>query len=449
MNRRFLWLTLAVVLALPAAARGQGSAPVQIASTDAPVSADSASSGRASDSAPAPAIAATISADENGFALTAADKSFTLRLRGDVMTDGRFLVDQQAGAAANTFYLRRVRTSFEGAMYDLYNFRVQADFGQGKVELQDAFVDAQFSNAIAVQVGRFKEPVGLELLQSPTDASFVEPGFTTGLVPNRDIGVQVHGVVWEQRVQYQVGVFNGVPDGASDDFDSGDSKDLTARVFAQPFRTAGVKALAGLNIGIAATYGTEYGSASAASLPSFKSSARATFFRYRSGADAATSVIADGERTRIVPQAYYSLGPFGLLTEYVRNAQTVRLGEASDVLVHRAAQASAQLVLTGEDATYKRLRPKHPFDSSKGQWGAFEVVGRVHTLRFDDQTSPTYADLARAPREAFGWGAGLNWYLNSAVRFMLDFERTTFDAVPGEVRPASESLILSRFQLVF
>lgn len=446
MNRRFLRLILALMLAPPTTALGQGSESVQIASIDAPDTSNSAASGRGTGGAP---VAATISTDENGFALVAPDGSFTLRLSGDVMTDGRFMIHEPTSAAANTFYLRRVRTSFEGVMYRAYNFRVQADFGQGKVELQDAYIDAQFSPAVAVQVGRFKEPVGLELLQSPTDASFVEPGFTTGLVPNRDIGMQVHGIVFGKRVQYHVGIFNGVPDGASDDFDSGDSKDLTVRVFTQPFRTAGIKMLAGLNIGIAATYGTEYGSISSASLPTFKSSARATFFKYRSGADAAATAIADGKRTRIVPQAYYSLGPFGILAEYVRNAQTVRLSEASDVLIHRAAQASAQFVLTGEDATYKRLKPKRPFDHRKGYWGAIEVVGRVHTLRLDDQTFPTYADPLRAHRQAFGWGAGLNWHLNSAVRVMVDFERTTFDAAPGGGRPVAENLILSRFQLVF
>jgi hypothetical protein len=89
-----------------------------------------------------------------------------------------------------------------------------------------------------------KEPVGLERLQSGANLLFIERGLPTQLVPNRDVGVQLHGKVWGNTLAYQVGYFNGVEDGGSGDIEvTDDGKDPAARLFVHPFDKGGNRTL--------------------------------------------------------------------------------------------------------------------------------------------------------------------------------------------------------------
>src|SRR5947208_2114735 len=110
------------------------------------------------------------------------------------------------------------------------------DFGEGKAVIQDAFIEyTRFAEA-QLRVGKFREPVGLEMLQSAANLLFVERGLPTNIVPIRDVGAQLSGLLFNGVLSYQVGVFNGVRDGASGDTDNNDAKDVAARLWLQPFK---------------------------------------------------------------------------------------------------------------------------------------------------------------------------------------------------------------------
>ena len=101
--------------------------------------------------------------------------------------------------------------------------------------------------------------------------------------------------------------------------------------------------------------------------------------------------------------------------------------------------------VTGDDASYAGVNPKHPFDLKTGQWGAFEIAARYHVFDSDNDAFPTFADPAKSASKATGWGVGLNWYLNRNVRSDLDYEQTQFD---GSGR-ATEKVFFTRLQLKF
>src|SRR6185295_8771331 len=206
---------------------------------------------------------------KDGFSLKSNDGAFLLKLRGYVQLDGRFYSDDRARPATDTFILRRVRPILEGTVFGKFDFRIMPDFGAGTTVLQDAYLDARFTPSFKVRAGKFKVPVGLERLQSGSDILFVERGFPTNLVPNRDLGIQVHGDLATGTVNYQVGVFNGVPDGASADVDSDSGKDVAARLFFQPF-VNGVSAAKNFGFGLAASSGSPSGTVSSPGLASYK-----------------------------------------------------------------------------------------------------------------------------------------------------------------------------------
>lgn len=392
-----------------------------------------------------PAPVATVAADENGFRLGTPSEEFVLRLRGDVQADGRFFAGDDVAAGAESFYLRRVRLALQGTVFGRFDFRVMPNFGLGRAELQDAYLDARFAPTLGLRFGKFKAPVGLELLQSPTAMFFIERAYPTGLVPNRDVGVELHGDLFQKRLSYALGAFNGGLDGGSVDGDLDGGKDVMVRLFAHPFR-ATTSPLAGLGFGFAATAGRREGAASEAVLAGFRTSGRQTFFRYRSGEAAAQ---ADGPHARLIPQGYYYHGPLGLMAEYALSRQEVRAGNAVATLTHRAWQVAAGYVLTGEAASFGMVRPARPLDGQARGWGALQLVGRVHGAALDEAAFPVYADPASSAQAALTWGVGLNWYLNTGVRFSVNYEQTQFDAGAGAPALEAEHVVLTRFQIAF
>jgi len=380
--------------------------------------------------------APTITAGGDGFALKSADGNFVLRLRGYAQADGRFYFDDKHNNGTDTFLMRKVRPILEGTIYRDFDFRIMPDFGNGAASttiLQDAYVEWHYWPWLKVRAGKYKPPVGLEQLQQDQWVEFTERGLPSDLVPNRDVGIQLSGDLFDGVVTYAAGVFNGVVDGGTADLDTWDSKDGAARIFVQPFEKTDIDPLKGLGFGVGGTIGDQQPSGTTTNLASYKTPGQNTFFSFRSG------TAPDGLEYRLTPQGYYYWGPLGLLGEYVIADQQLHAG-AHDLYIHNSAwQAEVSFVLTGEDASYNGVTPRHPFDLSKGGWGAFEFVGRYGDLHIDPRTfsqNPTasglrFASPITAAQEARECAIGLNWYLNQDVKFFIDYDVTAFDGGAG------------------
>jgi phosphate-selective porin OprO/OprP len=149
----------------------------------------------------------------------------------------------------------------------------------------------------------------------------------------------------------------------------------------------------------------------------------------------------------VAPQARFYAGPVEVLGEYTVLTETVRRGPLTEALTHRAWQASAAVVLTGEDAREGEVVPDEPFGAERGM-GAVELGARLQGAAFDDATFPTFAAPTAASR-ATAWGLTLSWYPNAMVRFMLGLERTMFDGTQATPAPEAETLLLTRVQIAF
>ena len=251
-------------------------------------------------------------------------------------------------------------------------------------------------------------------------------------------------------------MFNGVQDGGSADIETGDDhKDVAGRIFVQPFKNTSIEPLRGLGFGVAGTYGNQAGA-----LRSFVTPGQQTFFSYQTGAGTTfTNVSADGAHVRLVPQAYYYWGPFGVFGEYAVSSQTIRRDAKTAAATtttfatvnNNTWQVSASYVLTGEENTWKGIKPLNPFSLANNTWGAVEVAGRIGQLTLSDELFPSFATAASAKR-ASSWGAGLNWYLNRNIKVNLDYEQTHFrggSTKGGAVTAQDEQIIFSRVQFGF
>ncbi len=454
-----------------------------------------------------------VKASNSGFSFESADGKNIIKLRGLLQADYRSYQEgandvrnrsnQRAGTldtdgfhdATDTWLLRRARPTIEGTLFGQYDFRFTPEFAGGSASAVDAYIDARFLPEFKVRAGKFKTFAGLERLQSGSDIKFLERSYVTNaILPNRDLGVAVHGDLFSNRLNYAVGLMNGVTDGGntSTGTEFNEDKEYTGRLFATPFSND-ITPLTGLGFGFAATFQDASGErnlnftdTSAADgtrngLPSYLTPGQQTFFRYNSAA------VADGERLRISPQAYYYYGPLGIIGEYAQVDQDVSLttgGSASGggagtntvvtsgtkkKLTHDAWQIAATWLLTGEDVSFKGVKPKRDFNFGGG-WGAWELAGRYSEINLDDDTfkDPTgtvftgaYADLSNSASAAHTWTAGLNWYLNPNVKVAFNYEHTSFDGGAGDgilpidaagttVRDRDdERAFLTRFQIGF
>ena len=379
-----------------------------------------------------------VSAGPKGFSLKSADGKSQLKFRGTLHLDGRWISGTDPGGTFDTFTATRVRPIFEGTFANIFDFKFMPDFGQGRTVIQDAYVNARFTQATQLQAGKFKAPIGLERLQSANDMRWVQRGFPTSLVTNRDIGLQLGGDLAGGHLSYQLAYLNGSNDGSSSetfaDVDLNDDKEYAVRLFAQPFAESGNFALRGLGFGIAGSWNDQVGSATQPLLPSFRTPGQSTFFRYRAAGTTAGS-IADGERFRLAPQFYYYVGALGVLGEYTEVEQdvsrVVATGLREATVDTNAWQLAVSYFLTGEEASYKGFQPKTRFSPSEGTWGAFEIKARVQQLNVDDNAfaggADSFADPLASASQADSYGIGLNWYLNENLKWLLDIEHTTFE----------------------
>jgi phosphate-selective porin OprO and OprP len=396
---------------------------------------------------------------EEGFSLSSPSHAYNINFGGIVQADGRFFTSGADKDSGSTFYLNRVRPILTGSVAQYYNFNITPDFGQGKVTLQDAYINMTYWDYASLRAGKFKAPFDLERLQSDRDLEFSERSEIQNLVPNRDTGADLHGRLLNGRVYYDAALMNGVPDNTAsdtDDLDNNDGKDFVGRIFSTPFELTENPWLKGLGFGFAGTYGDERGATTSV----YRTYGMSTWFAYNKG------VTASGLRARLEPQAYYYVGPFGLMAAYAQDEHSLNLfttaGKApftrlinrTDTFTDTGYFAQASYLLTGENASYGWVKPRHPFDPRNGWWGAWELAGRISNVQADSrQFQLAFANPSVSAKTATEFAAGVNWYLTPNIKWQWDYANTYFNGGAGTTtdvkdRP-NESVIESQLQISF
>lgn len=395
--------------------------------------------------------APVVTASEKGFSLKNAKGDYEIKFTGLAQIDGRYFIGDDS-AFRDGFQARRLRPTIQGNLGKLVSFRFTPEFagsGFGDASgnsIVDAYFDLKFSPAASLRIGKQKGPIGLERLQSGGSIELIERGFPTELVPNRDLGVALFGELAQGTVSYTLGVFNGTADGrdvaAADD----GLKEYEGRLFVEPFKND-YSFFKGLGFGIAGSTGVKDGTG-ANLLPRYRTPGQNVFFNYGETAGA-TGYFATGSHNRYAPQAYFYRNSFGLLAEYVSSEQTIARtnGGAEQSLSNTAYSVTASYVLTGEDASFKGVKPSQPYAIGGDGFGAVELVARVGNLSIDDDafvgTAATrLANPDVSAKKADSYGLGVNWYLTQNAKLTADYNETRFEggAAAGADRNTEKAL---------
>lgn len=404
---------------------------------------------------------------KDGFSIKSPDNNFKLRIGGYVQADARYFTNNKkdSSGGTSTFLVRRVRPIITGTVAHDFNFYLMPDLTSstsGAPILVDAYGEYVKFPSFKLRAGKFKAPFSLENLQNSQYNNFAELGLPSNLYPSRDIGLQLYGGFLNDVVGYGVGLFNGQNDressnSATGNTDTNNDKAVVGRLFLQPFKNTSSDILNGVGFGYAASY--EH--AETSTLPTFISPGQVSVFSFGSSGTpgTTTNIHNDGPRIRTSPQASYYYKSFGVLGEYVNSREEIAALKSGvlnrEKFDNRAWQVSGTYVLTGEDASYSGVKPRHPFDIAEHTWGAFELAGRYGELLIDHKIfDDGFSSLTSSVSGEKAWAAGLNWYLNNNVKWLLDFEQTKFQrgnsAIVGVPQNRkTENVITSRLQVSF
>jgi phosphate-selective porin OprO/OprP len=121
-----------------------------------------------------------------------------------------------------------------------------------------------------------------------------------------------------------------------------------------------------------------------------------------------------------------------------------RLGTASDVGFN-GGYVEASYTFDGRRSynkgagAYSGVKPDHPLDSSFTGWGAWELAARYSSVDLNDSTVTGGKQTT--------YSAGINWYPNTNIRFMLDYLHAGLADKPGS--NMSFDAIAARAQFAF
>ena len=378
----------------------------------------------------------------DGLWLSTHDGATHLQIHGYAQADDRMFSSNTHGEGLDTFLFRRIRPLFEGTLFHSVDFRFMPDFGQTTYQIQEAFLELKSVKFAKLRLGKFKEPIGLEVLRSDRDLTFAERSLASDLVPLRYIGAQLSGSVLSDSISYAAGYFNGSSDGSNGAFTQwSHGNEAAARIFLRPFATAHLNALHQFGIGLGGSAGHQHGA-----IVGLKTMGQTTFFKYSSTAT------ANGQHNRLAPQAYYYAGPFGLMGEYVISSQDVLNKGLTQRVRNEAWQVAGSVMLTGEKNGYSGVRPRNATEHALGfrRLGALELALRYSQLHIDDDTFPHFANPATSAQLAKEQAIGVNWYLNRYIKLETDYEHTGFRmASPTAIPLHSENVLMNRIQLSF
>jgi phosphate-selective porin OprO and OprP len=395
---------------------------------------------------------------DNGFFLRSSDRCFNLRITGQIQADYRTFLDDVDFVDIDSFFLRRARFGIEADLLGVYEFRFLPDFGQGRTQIQDSYINVHYWDFFQVEAGKFKQPFSYEQLIQDRYVPTLERSLIDQLVPARDIGVMIHGQkLFCNRLDYAVAVSNG---GINSDGDTNDRKDLAGRVVVRPFNCEACwPILHGLQFGISGTIGVEEEPANPSTL---RTPATVPWFQFNS------TVRADGRRDRWSPEIAYFFRSFGMAAQYFHEDQRFRpafTGPASNIVQEvpfKGFYVLASYLVTGETRTtysepvipIRNFNPCYPFYGT----GAWELLARVSRLTVGDEVFATglaqLADPTQSSDGATELTVGFNWYLNPWVRTQFNWEHTWIDELV-RLGPGAGGLLghqdtlMARFQIIF
>jgi phosphate-selective porin OprO/OprP len=378
---------------------------------------------------------AGIKLGENGLEIESRDGNFKAEIGGRLQVDSQVNFNDENGPLNTHLYngmnIRRARIHVGGTFFKDFNYKFEYDFVRAgnnptAAGITDAWLKYTHFKPFSITVGQFKEPFSLASVTSNRFLTFIErplPNNAFVEFPNPyklGISAESYGTKWTARAAFQT-------ENSSRNPSSGDaSYEAIGRVTFLPIYNGPTQIL---HLGAAGAY-TWVNNTFDPATGELKNKPLIFASQPYTNVDRTpwvttgplTTKLGPGHKeldsvTRFGAELAGVYGPFSFQSEYTRANLSGTGYSGDDVLEGYYAYVS--YFLTGESRVYDnkagkfdRLKPKHNFDLSGG-WGAWEIAARWDQLDMNTE-NVNGGNIQTAT-------VGLNWYLNSHVRFMANY----------------------------
>jgi len=378
--------------------------------------------------------------------ITTADGNFKFAVRTLVQFDAAHYSESprtatnDLGSGAN---FRRARLGVEGTAFKDWNYALTGEFGGSGGEsaiLNQAYLEYAgwkpfgLEEPIRLRIGAWATPSGLEDATSNTEELFLERaaiaelvrGFATG-DGRTGVGATARGARWYASAVL-TGKVVGVPATAEFDQQSG----FATRIAFNPIHGADYDVHIGANLqGILNPADTTAGPVSTRAVrlqerPELRVSGTRLV---DTGAISSDGLTAYGLEGGASWRNFYAAGEWYQVDV---NRQAIPPAASPFDPSFSGWYLQGAWTITGErhawtnaNGGFVGVRPAKPFDRAKGSWGAWEIAARYSVLDLNDHAGvfgrPAPAGGIRGGEQKITT-VGLNWYPNSVVRFLLDYQ---------------------------
>lgn len=385
---------------------------------------------------------------------------FSVRPFGRVHLDAATFNQDEAnratvGDAKNGVDIRRARLGVEGEGFEVFSYRFDVDFVTFDIStatrpvIVDAFLDTKEVPLVGnVRIGHFREPFGLDRLDSTHDLPFLErTAVTNALVPFRNVGLMAFNWNEGETLTWSYGLFNENTNEFGESYRDAAGMAATGRVTWLPFFEEESNGPHLLHVGFSHSYRNLGGNHSRrfAATPNVILKEGSTM-RTPTFVDTGSLSVTDYHVFGVEAERMW--GPFSLQGEYIFAAGQQTTG---DSFLLRGGYVEAMYWWTGESRNYNRklgihgaVTPRTTWLGSRDEngcrtgWGAWESTLRFATIDLNDRSvqGGRMNDIT----------VGLNWYYTVRSRVMLNYIHAMLDR---DQQHSNADILAVRFQYAF
>jgi len=340
--------------------------------------------------------------------------------------DSRIQVDgamyfENKNAMSNGAHFRRLTFAMKAMLHRDWEAEVDVDFAEqvdtkSQVELRDMWMKYTVPGVgLAFQVGHFKEPFGMERLNSSRLLSFLERASISSALPmGRRIGIQAR--YWVPELAQITGAVMGHEAGTRIDKgqrDEGFSTNLRGSI--APINRHGHN----MHIGLAGSY----------KVPDATSELKANTIEISARTESYvfnpkflhTGDIADvNNYYRYGAEFMYNYGPFYMQTEVM--ATSINRWYDKPQVNLKGGYVMAMYMLTGETRYYYSDEGEiGPVEAPRHSWGALEIGARYTITDLNDLDAGVHGGKANQLM------LGINYYPNTSIRIMFNYSIVDLD----------------------
>jgi len=353
------------------------------------------------------------------------DDTFTLNIQNQLTADGTFYSLENADTYEKGFNIPFYRLYFSGNLLGNWEYLTSIQQSLGSFNILDMYVGYKFADEVNIRVGHYLSPFLYEYWAfSPAWEPVITNSPLFQFAGKRQSGVMLWGRLFENRVQYQVGAFNGA-DGAYFDVDG--HIDTLASLTFTPFKVWDESRLKDLGFGFSIQNGTQdyvlsdgtdfnfpFGNGEPTLNQNFVNSTGLPFFNYND------NIAADGNRFKVAPHLFW-FGRFSLLAEYMYWTRALTDGATDITETINAFYVNTSYFLTGERysgdglAGYTTIEPLN-------YYGAWELVSQFSQVSLGDSSlTPGFAEAGLDATQMQQIMSGVNWWPNRYIRLSFDY----------------------------